>query len=411
MWKGTALYISAILGAGVLVLPGQVASLAGPASLLAWTFSILLSVPLAFTFAQLASRFPDSGGVASYTRRAFGQHLGGVVGWWYFVAGSVGQAIVPLTAGYYIADASGLAQSYAPLFAAVILAVAVAVTLVGLRIGGTVQLVLAGGICLLLLLAIVVAVPQIRWEAFTPFAPQGVAGVGAAVLVLFYAFSGWEAIAHLAEDFKDVRRTLPRATLLTLFVVSALYLGVAFAVVGTGSYGTPELDNVSLGGIIGGQIGVSSAVALAIAATVICVGTTNAFLASVSRLGHALGKSGWAPAALRRTNRRGAPVLATLAAAGIGAAGLVAAVFGWGTSDLVYIPAVLVLTTYLVSTAAGFRLLKGGQKALPAIGFVLILAVVPSAGPHLFIPAALTAAALLYRALRPRTETTDQPPR
>ena len=42
VWKGTALYVSAILGAGVLVLPGQVASLAGPASLLAWTFSILL---------------------------------------------------------------------------------------------------------------------------------------------------------------------------------------------------------------------------------------------------------------------------------------------------------------------------------------------------------------------------------
>lgn len=156
------------------------------------------------------------------------------------------------------------------------------------------------------------------------------------------------------------------------------------------------------GGLLGDRVGVSSAVALTVAATVICVGTTNAFPASVSRLGHALAKSGWAPAALRRTNRGGAPVLSTLTAAGIGAAGLVAAAFGWGTSDLVHVPAVLVLTTYLVSTAAGFRLLEGGQRALPAIGFVLILTVVPSAGPHLLVPVALAAAALLYRTARTR---------
>lgn len=57
MRSGVALYVCAILGAGVLVLPGQAASLAGPASLLAWGFSALAGLPLAFTFAALASRF------------------------------------------------------------------------------------------------------------------------------------------------------------------------------------------------------------------------------------------------------------------------------------------------------------------------------------------------------------------
>lgn len=114
LWQGIALYVCAILGAGVLVLPGQAASLAGPASLCAWAFSLVLSIPLALTFAKLAIRFPDAGGVAVYARRAFGEQAGGVEGWWYFIAGSVGQAIVPLTAGYYIADALGRSQSLLP---------------------------------------------------------------------------------------------------------------------------------------------------------------------------------------------------------------------------------------------------------------------------------------------------------
>src|SRR5215207_5320828 len=70
--QGVALYVGAVVGAGVLVLPGTAASLAGPASVLAWAFVSLLGVPLALTFATLASRCPDAGGVATFTSRAFG---------------------------------------------------------------------------------------------------------------------------------------------------------------------------------------------------------------------------------------------------------------------------------------------------------------------------------------------------
>lgn len=108
---GIALYVSAILGAGVLVLPGQVASLAGPASLLSWAFACATGVPLAWMFAGLARSYPDAGGVATYVRQAFGPTTGGLTGWLYFIAGSVGQTIVPLTGGYYVAQALQLGLS------------------------------------------------------------------------------------------------------------------------------------------------------------------------------------------------------------------------------------------------------------------------------------------------------------
>ena len=399
--QGVALYVCAILGAGVLVFPGQAASLAGPASLIAWGFSALLGLPLAFTFAALASRFPDAGGVATFASRAFGGAAGGVAGWWYFIAGSVGQTIVPLTAGYYVAAAFSLDQRWSPAIAAGVLAVAVAANLAGLKLGAGVQIALAVGVAVILVTVIAVAVPQIRVENFAPFAPSGVSGIGQSIIVLFFAFAGWEAISHLSGEFRDVRRTLPRATLVTIVVVTVLYLGIAFAVVGTASYGTPALDRIALGTIIERGLGLSAVGAVAVAAVVICLGTTNAFVASVSRLGFALARDGWAPSHLTRQNRQGAPTISVLTVGAIGAVGLLgAALFGWGTDDIVFIPSVLVLATYLLGTAAGVRLFTGPRRVVALTGFTLLLVTVPFAGWHLLIPPAVAAVAAITHRIK-----------
>ena len=78
--QGAALTIGAVLGTGVISLPALAAQAAGPASLLAWAGLVLLSVPLATTFAALGARYPDGGGVSTYARRAFGARAATVVG-------------------------------------------------------------------------------------------------------------------------------------------------------------------------------------------------------------------------------------------------------------------------------------------------------------------------------------------
>lgn len=373
--QGVALYTCAILGAGVLTLPGQVASIAGPASLVAWVVSALLGLPLAFTFARLASRFPDAGGVAAYAGRAFGPVAGATAGWWYFIA------------GYYLASALGLPQVAAPAFGLAILGIAVGTALADLALGARIQIGLALGVAGILITVVIVAVGQIEPAAFVPFAPAGVIGIGQAVVVLFFAFAGWEAIAHLSAEFRDVRTTLPRATWLTVVIVTVLYLAVALAVVGTGTYGGAALDRISLGLIVESGWGIAAAVVVAGAAVVICTGTTLAFVRSLSRLGSAMGRSGWAPRALATTDRRGVPAVSLLTVAGIGAAGLIgSALFGWGTEELVFIPAVLVLTTYLIGMAAAIRVLTARARAVAVLGFVALLAAVPFAGWHLVIP-------------------------
>lgn len=396
--QAVALYVGAVLGAGVLVLPGQAAALAGPASLLAWLFLGMLGLPLALTFAALATAYPDAGGIATYATKAFGPVAGGVAGWFYFVAVAIGHVVVPLTGGYYIAVALGRDDDFAFLAAAAVLAIACAANLAGLRLSGRLQLVVAAGVALLLLIATLVAVPHVEADAFTPFAPNGLSGVGQAAVVLFFAFAGWEAVAHLAGEFDDVRRDLRRATVITVVVVLVLYLGVAFAVVATASYGTEAMDRTSVGIVLGEGVGVSAKTAAGVLAFVISLGTTNAFMASVSRLGYALGRDGWMPRAMGSRSTNGAPVVGILVVTACGAGGLVLAYLsGRGAEDVVGMPAALVLVTYLIGTAAGVRLLSGRSRLYAGAAFVLTALIAPFAAAYIVVPIVVGGAAVGYR--------------
>ena len=165
----------------------------------------------------------------------------------FFVAGAIGQTIVPLTGGYYLVEGFGLSHGAAYLIAGVILGCATAANLIGLKVSAVVQLAMATGVALLLVLAIVAAVPDMNASSLTPFAPDGLGPVGEGVIILFFAFAGWEAISHLVGEFHDPDRDLPRAVTATVLIVSVLYMGVAAAVVLTATYGTPAIDHVAIG--------------------------------------------------------------------------------------------------------------------------------------------------------------------
>src|SRR3989442_12081087 len=75
-----ALYVSSVLGSGVLILPGLAAQLAGPGSLLAWVLLSIVSYPFAYTFASLSARKPEAGGSYSFPKESFGVRIATVTG-------------------------------------------------------------------------------------------------------------------------------------------------------------------------------------------------------------------------------------------------------------------------------------------------------------------------------------------
>lgn len=395
--QGVALYVGAVLGAGVLLLPGLGASRAGPASLIAWAFDCALGVPLALTFAALAAHTPDAGGVSTYATRAFGGTVGTVVGWYYFVAAATAQALVALTGAYYVAPYLGLDRAETFLLAGAVLVLATLANLWGLRVSGRLQLAFSGVVAALLVLAICAAIPRFHASAWTPFAPHGLGAVGAVGVTIFFAFFGWEAISHLSAEFADPERSVPRSTTISVGIITVLYVGVAVATVATRTYGTGN-DGTTVARLLSGSLGNAAGLIASVVALAIALGTANAFVAATSRLGYALSRDGAFPPPLGRIGGRGVPSNAVLVVGGWALLCLgVSYAAGWSASTLLVVPNSLVILVYLSATLAAARLFRGSKRLLALVATAMVAALIPFAGVVLVIPVAVAALALGYR--------------
>lgn len=395
--QGVALYLGAVIGAGVLLLPGLSATIAGPASTVAWLFNSLLGIPLALTFAALASRHPNAGGLATYATLAFGRTVGAVAGWFYFIGAATAQALVALTGAYYAGPHLGLDRGGTFVLAGTILAVSTLSNARGLRVSGRLQLVFSAGVAAMLAIAIIFAIPRVEAHWWTPFAPHGWDAVGQASVLLFFAFFGWEAITHLSEEFRDPARDVLRSTVISVGVISVLFVGIAVVTIGTGTYGTDDVNRTVIARLLAGSLSPAVGALGATIALLISLGTTNAFVAATSRLGYALARDQMFPRALATVNRRGVPLTAVLAVGGYALASLlVTYLAGWGPEPLLAVPTSLVILTYVAAMVAGTKLLSGTARVAAAVAALLCVAILPFAGVALVIPLVVTVIALVY---------------
>ena len=292
--QGTALYIAAVLGTGILVLPSLAAEAAGPSSILAVVALIVLSVPLAGTFAALAARNPDPGGVASYVRSTLGRMAARMTGYWFFFGVSVGTPTVALLGAGYVAEVLGVEHWVAFVIAPFLLLPPFIANLFGLRLSGKVQLVLSGLLVAVVVGVVVVAAPAADPTNFEPFMPHGWGGVGFAVSLFVWAFAGWEAVTHIAGEFKNPKKTIPAATGIAIVLVGAAYLAlqwVTVAVLGdrAGDSPVPLLKLVEIAAPDWGRIAVASI------AAIVALGVLNAYLGAFAKLGAALARDGDLP--------------------------------------------------------------------------------------------------------------------
>jgi amino acid efflux transporter len=399
--QGAALTIGAVLGTGVISLPALAVQEAGPASLLAWAGLLLVSIPLATTFAALGARYPDGGGVSTYARRAFGARAATVVGWCFYFAIPIGAPTAAGFAGAYVADAAGGGRSTQLLATGGIIALVAAMNWFGLRVSGRVQLVIAAVLGLLLAGATMVSLPHAELGNLTPFAPHGWLAVGTAAALLVWAFAGWEVVTSLSAEYRNPARDIRRATGVAIAVISILYLGVAFAtvaVLGDHPGKAPLSDLLVLG------FGEAARPVITVVAVLLSVGAINAYFAGGARLGAALARDGSLPAWLAHGSTAGEVPRRSLSVVALG--GLTSlAVITLGDFSL---NAPLLMTTgtftlvYAVGTAAALKLLPRGTwvRRGAAVGFVATLALLVLTGTHLLGPALIGAGALAWTAWR-----------
>ncbi|MFF1877235.1 APC family permease [Leifsonia sp. NPDC058230] len=291
---GTALYVAAVLGTGILVLPALAAAAAGPGAIIAVAALAVVSIPLAATFAALARRHPDAGGVATFARRAFGPTTARVISYWFFFGTPIGAPIAALMTARYVVAVIGGDAGTAVLIAIALMVVPVIVTAFGVRFAGWLQLVLSAALVAVLVFVLAAAAPLGDPANLQPLLPHGWEGVGLAVSLYIWAFAGWEAVAGIGGEFRNPRRDIPRATALALIIVSVAYLAiqtVTVLVLGdkAATSAVPLLDLVLVSTGRGGGI------VVAVIAAIVVTGVFNAYLAAFSKLGAAMGRDGDLP--------------------------------------------------------------------------------------------------------------------
>jgi len=302
---GTALYVAAVLGTGILVLPALAAAAAGPGAILAVAALALISVPLAATFAALARRHPDAGGVATFARRAFGPTSARIVSYWFFFGTPIGAPIAALMTARYVVAVIGGDTAQTVLIAIALMVVPVAVTAFGVRFAASVQLVLSGALVAVLVFVLAAAAPHARPESLQPLLPHGWSGVGLAMSLYIWAFAGWEAVAGIGGEFRNPRRDIPRATALALVIVSVAYLAIQIVTV-TVLGGRAATSAVPLLDLVSVATGSGGGVVVAVIAAIVVTGVFNAYLAAFSKLGAAMGRDGDLPAWFGRGAENGA---------------------------------------------------------------------------------------------------------
>jgi amino acid efflux transporter len=375
--RGVALYIGALLGPGLLVLPGLAAAEAGPASILAWVALLLLSGLVAVVFARFGASLRSANGVADYVRAGLGARAGRAAGWC-FLAGIVTGAPIVCTMGAGYLTTSHPRQA---LLAGVMLALLIALSRRGLRSSTGVQLALVAVLLLVLVLAVGGALPSAEPANFHPFAPHGWAAIGTAATVLMMSFAGWEAVAPLTSRFADPRRQIPRVIGTAFAVTAAIYL--ALATITIAALGPSAGTEVPMAALLTLSIGPAGHAVAAIAALLLTLGTVNAYLTG--------------GAALARTVNGPSPKTArwfpiSLIGSGVVILGLI----GLGVvpvAGAVTIPVSFILVVYVGCMLSAARTMPGRTRTVAVVAAAANLLVLAYAGTAAL--AALLVAALV----------------
>ena len=277
----TAVGVGGMIGSGIFSLPAVMASVAGPSFLYGLLLTAILVVFLALPYTELGSAFPITGGPYALPRLALGDFGGFTMGWAYFLYAFIGTAaiidIFVTYLNYYIPGlAVGLTLTPAGIAVAIFfLWVWTAMNIVGVKWGGIYAIVTTFGKIIPLLLFAGVGLLYLNLGNFSNQFPFGVSGIGLAMSLGFFSFTGFEAVVIPSGEVKNPGRNIPLSMLLTIGIVTAVYMFVSFAFTGMVNWaglGLKVGDWASVGNLSSPFANVAGALGLPILAAVAIVG-------------------------------------------------------------------------------------------------------------------------------------------
>jgi len=299
----------AMISSGLFVLPGVAHATCGPAVILAYVLAGGLALTGLFSQAELVSAMPKAGGTYFYVMRSMGPAAGTVQGIMIWLSLSLKTAFALVGMAAFTAMVLPWSWVNNTVLAIALTLCFAALNIWGAKKAGFLQNILVLGLIVILCVFTFKGLPQIKVQNLTPFAPYGFKSVFATAGMVFISYGGLLKVASVAEEVNRPERNIAMAMLLSLVVVSLLYVLVVF--VASGVLGN-EL-NGSLTPISDAAqkfMGEGGRILLGVAALLAFISTANAGIMASSRYPFALARDEMLPEALARENKAGMPYMA-----------------------------------------------------------------------------------------------------
>jgi len=388
----TNLVVGAIIGADIYVASSFGAGYLGPSSLLVWVVAGIIAIVIALCFAQCAAILPKVGGPYAYTKEAWGPFAGFIVGWSLWLAEWVSLAVFPVAfTRYLMFFAPNLEWTYQIMIKGLFVAFLATTNVIGVRAAGRANdvltvakltpLIFFSGIGLLYM----ILHPAVAASNFSPFSPYGFSNFGVALILIFWAYAGFEISTIPADEIKEPSRTIPRAIILGISIVTIFYLTTNIVLFGVRPWAQLASDTAPLASATATVLSANSTSALiggiivGVGALISVSGSDESGMIGTSRLGYALAVDGLFPHVFARVHPKfKTPYLAITIQA---ITALIAAIVG-NLTMLITTSVFFMAIAYVATSASIFSLRKKGIKPqfhlkggllIPSLGVIFSL--------------------------------------
>jgi amino acid transporter len=303
-WDLVAIAINGIIGAGIFGLPSKVFSLIGSYSLIAFVVCAIVVTLFILCFAEVGSRFEATGGPYLYARHAFGSTIAFEIGWLIWLARLTAFAancnLLVAYLGYFVPIAGSAV--WRTLIIVVAVLVLATINVIGIRQAAIVSNVFTVGKLIPIIIFIAVGLFFLNPHAFTLGATPTTAAFSQSVLLLIYAFTGFEMAAIPAGEVRDPKKQLPRALVIAIAVVAILYIFIQVVCVGT----LPELAQSQRPLADAGTrfMGTAGGAIISAGAIISIIGNLNILILSGSRIPFAIAEQKQLPAFVAAVHRK-----------------------------------------------------------------------------------------------------------
>ncbi len=333
----TMIGVGAMIGAGIFVLTGIAAGVAGPALIVVFLLNGLVALLTAMAYAELGSAIHGAGGGYLWIKQSLPDPSGFLSGWMDWFAHAVACSLYALGFGAYSREVLGVLgfhEIHTPVFSLEIwLAVGACVFFAAINYRGASEAGKAGNVVTISKIVIIGAfiaaglwamAQKTDWQgAFTPFMTSGWGGIFAAMGLTFIAFEGYEIIAQTSEEVEDPKRNIPRAVFLSLIIVIPIYLLVALVAIGavTPPFGVSVTDYLGAEKEVAlvaaaDQFAIGGGIVILVGGLLSTISALNATIYSSSRVAFAMARDASLPQAMARVHpTRGTPHIAIIVSA------------------------------------------------------------------------------------------------